>query len=537
MNMTNFPTYADTVVIGGGTAGAVIAGRLVQHTHQSVLVLEAGPDYGTFTSGQWPADLLDARALTLSHDWNYTSAAPTGRPHHPLERARVIGGCSAHNGCIAMWGHRMDYDVWAALGNTGWSTNDLVPIFHKVNKTLRVRRYAPAEITPFHEACLEAMHRSGLPLVEDLNNLDEDAGASIAAVNVQDGIRWNAAFAYLDPVRSNPHLTIAGNVTVDRVRTQSGRATAIDVIGPNGPATIEAGRVVLCAGAYGSPAILLRSGIGPAEELRALGIEPVANVPGVGRNLHDHPGTYLKFSGTPQLIQSLQAFGERGHTLVAEQSLAKLRSAHCSAAFDLHIFPIGGQTPQDRSQWEFTFPVANMAPLSRGTVTLQDSNPNTAPAINTGYLSDPADADLDVLVSGIESTRAITRQPALAALLGQELPPSAHYTDRESVRRDCLHYFHPVGTCKMGPATDPLAVADAHGKVHGLDNLYVADAGNPKQTRRTKTAEKLETPLRPPVLVILDFFFGNCFEFRDSDFGFRLGRWLASLFERVRLGA
>lgn len=476
MTTVDLPRYADTVVIGGGTAGAVIAGRLAQHTEQSLLVLEAGPDYGAFAAGRWPADLLDARALTLSHDWGYTSAAATGRPNHALERARVIGGCSAHNGCIAMWGHRMDYDGWAALGNPGWSTDELLPVFRRVNETLCVRRYAPSEITPFHQACLEAMHCSGLPLVEDLNNLDEDVGASIAAVNVQDGIRWNAAFAYLDPVRSNKRLTIAGNVTVDRVRAQSGRATAVDVIGPNGPATIEAGRVVVCAGAYGSTAILLRSGIGPAEELRVLGIEPIVNLPGVGRNLHDHPGLYLRFSGTPQLIQSLLAFSGRGNPLVAEQSLAKLRSAQCTAAFDLHIFPVGGQAPQDRSQWEFTFPVANMTPLSRGRVTLRDCHPGTAPVIDTGYLTDPADADLDVLLSGVEITREITRQSVLVELLGDELRPSAHYTDRESVRRDCLHYFHPVGTCKMGPAADPLAVVDARGRVYGFDNLYVADA-------------------------------------------------------------
>ncbi|MGQ0603182.1 MAG: GMC family oxidoreductase [Anaerolineales bacterium] len=496
MTALDLPRYADTVVIGGGTSGAAVAGRLAQHTEQSVVVLEAGPDYGAFSAGQWPADLLDARAIPLSHDWGYTSAAATGRPHHPLERARVLGGCSAHNGCIAFWGHRTDYDGWAALGNPGWSTDELLPFFRQVNETLRVRRYAPAEITPFHEACLDAMLHSGHPLVEDLNNLDDDVGASIAAVNVQDGIRWNAAFAYLDPVRSNKRLTIAANVVVDRVRTQAGRATAIDVIGPNGPATIEAGRVVLCAGAYGSPAILLRSGIGPADELRTLGIEPITNLPGVGRNLHDHPGVYLQFSGTPRLIENLQAFSERGNTLVAEQSLAKLRSAHCSAAFDLHIFPVGGQAVQDRSRWEFTFPVANMTPLSRGTVTLRDRDPIAAPVIDTGYLTDPADADLDVLLSGIDVVREITRQPALAELLGEEISPSAHYTDRESVRRDCLHYFHPVGTCKMGPASDPMAVVDALGNVHGFDNLYVAD------TAIMPTIPRANTNI--PVLVVAE---------------------------------
>jgi choline dehydrogenase len=320
------------------------------------------------------------------------------------------------------------------------------------------------------------MLRSGLPLVEDLNNVDEDVGASIAAVNVQSGVRWNAAFAYLDPVRDCGWLSIVGGMLVDRVRVEAGRATAVEVIGPDGPATIEAGRVVVCAGAYGSPAILLRSGLGPAEELRALGIDVIENRPGVGRNLHDHPGAYLQFSGTPQLIERLIAFSERGHTLVAEQSLAKLRSAHCASAFDLHLFPIGGQAVQDRSQWEFTLPVANMTPLSRGTVRLRDRDPACAPVIDTGYLTDPDDADLDVLLSGIEITRAITRQPVLAELLGEEISPSAHYADRESVRRDCLHDFHPVGTCKMGPASDPLAVTDSFGKVHGVDNLYIADA-------------------------------------------------------------
>jgi choline dehydrogenase len=474
--MADLPRYADTLVIGGGTAGAAVAGRLAQRTEQSVVLLEAGPDYGAYSDGKWPADIVDARALSLSHDWGYTNASATGRPNHPLERARVLGGCSAHNGCVAFWGHRADYDGWAALGNPGWSMDELLPFFRQANQTLRVQRYAPIEITPFHEACLEAMAHSGLPLVDDLNNVDENVGAGIAAVNVQDGVRWNTAFAYLDPVRSNKRLTIVGNVLVDRVRMQAGRVAAVEVIGSGGRATLEAGRVIVCAGAYSSPAILLRSGIGPADELRVLGIAPALNLPGVGRNLHDHPSIYLRFSGTPQLIESLQAFGERGHTLVAEQSLAKLRSAHCSSAFDLHIFPVGGRSPQDRSQWEFMFPVGNMNPLSRGKVTLRDSDPASAPLIDTRYLTDPADADLDVLLSGIEITRAITRQPALAGLLGDELPPTAHYTDRESVRRDCLHYYHPVGTCKMGPASDPLAVADALGKVHGTDNLYVADA-------------------------------------------------------------
>jgi choline dehydrogenase len=476
MNVTALPAYADTVVIGGGSAGAVVAARLAQHTSQTVVLLEAGPDYGALAEGRWPADLLDARALALSHDWGYTSAALNGQPGHPLERARVIGGCSAHNGCIAMWGHRADYDAWAAAGNPGWATDDLLPLFHNANQTLQVRRYAPAEISPFHAACLTAMERAGIPLVEDLNNLDENEGASTAAVNVRQGLRWNTALAYLDPVRTNPRLTVVGNALVDRVRVEGGRAASVVCLIAGQPASIEAERVVVCAGAYGSPAVLLRSGIGPVDELRALGVETVLNLPGVGRNLHDHPSLYLTYAGTPALIRALEEFERSGQTLVAEQSLAKARSPHCATAFDLHLFPVGGRAPAGRGVWDFTLPVGNMAPVSRGQVTLTDANPASAPVIDTGYLTDPDDADLRVLMSGLELARDMANQSPLREWLGEELPVTAQIKDAESVRRGCLHYFHPVGTCKLGPASDPAAVVDADGRLHGMDNLYVADA-------------------------------------------------------------
>jgi choline dehydrogenase len=234
--------------------------------------------------------------------------------------------------------------------------------------------------------------------------------------------------------------------------------------------------VVVCAGVYGSPAILLRSGIGPAEQLRALGIATVAELPGVGRNLHDHPSLYLQYSGTGRLIEALESFEQRGNILLAEQSLAKTRSPECATAFDLHLFPIGGRVPGNGDRWEFVLPVANMAPLSRGQVTLRDAHAATAPRIDTRYLTDPADFDRQVLMCGLEVTREVARQPPLAELLGAELPATAEIGDAETIRRHCLHYFHPVGTCKLGPATDPMAVVDADGRVHGFQNLYVADA-------------------------------------------------------------
>src|SRR5689334_9829077 len=185
--------YADTVVIGGGTAGAAIAARLVRGTSQTVMLIESGPDYGAFAEQRWPVPLLDARSLPAGHDWGYLNGASTGRPDHLLERARVIGGCSSHNGCASIWGSRADYDGWAALGNEGWSADDLLPFFKLGSETLRVKRITSAEITPWQQACLDTAPSIGIPQVEDLNNLDEDIGMSTSPVNIVDGVRWNSA--------------------------------------------------------------------------------------------------------------------------------------------------------------------------------------------------------------------------------------------------------------------------------------------------------------------------------------------------------
>jgi choline dehydrogenase len=468
-------SYFDTVVIGGGTAGAAVAARLVQGTSQTVLLIESGPDYGAFTEQGWPAPLLDARSLPGGHDWGYVNGASTGRPGHLLERARVIGGCSSHNGCAAIWGSRVDYDNWVALGNPGWSADELLPFFKLANETLRVKRISSSEITPWQQACLATAPKIGIPQVADLNDLDEDIGMSTSPVNILDGVRWNTAFAYLDPLRGNGCLTIRGQMQVDHLRLEGGRVIAIETIGPDGPLTVEAGRVVVCAGTYGSPAILLRSGIGPDSELRALGIETKLDL-AVGRNLHDHPAVYLKYSGTPQLVAAMLDFVARGGVLFSEQTIAKFRSKYCTSSYDLHLFPIGGQFTDTADGWEFLLPVANMTPLSRGSVQLTSADPFATLKIDTAYLSDPEGRDLAILWNGIELVRDYARQTPLGNLIGEEISPTVNYETPEDVRRDNLHYYHAVGTCKMGPESDPTAVVDAHGKVFGVDNLYVADA-------------------------------------------------------------
>jgi choline dehydrogenase len=467
--------YADTVVIGGGTAGAAVAARLVQGTSQTVLLLESGPDYGAFSEKRWPAQLLDARSPPGDHDWGYLNNASTGRPGHSLARARVIGGCSSHNGCAAIWGNRADYDNWAALGNPGWSTDDLLPFFKMANETLRVKRISTSEITPWQQACLDTAHKIGIPRVADLNNLDEDIGMSTSPVNILDGVRWNTAFACLDPLRGNDQLTIRGQMQVDRLRLVGNRVISLEVIGPEGPLTIEAGRVIVCAGTYGSPAILLRSGIGPDSELRALGTETKLDL-ALGRNLHDHPAVYLKYSGTHQLRAAMKDFAAKGGVLFSEQTIAKFRSKYCTSAYDLHLFPVGGQFMDGADDCEFLLPVANMTPFSRGTVQLTSTDPFATLRIDTAYLSDPEGHDLAILWNGIEQVRDYARQAPLAKLIGEEISPTVNYKTPEDVRRDNLHYYHAVGTCKMGPGSDPTAVVDSRGKVHGMDNLYVADA-------------------------------------------------------------
>jgi len=262
---------------------------------------------------------------------------------------------------------------------------------------------------------------------------------------------------------------------VDRLRLEGSRVIALETIGPEGPLTVEAGRVVVCAGTYGSPAILLRSGIGPDAELHTLGIETKLDL-AVGKNLHDHPAVYLKYSATPQLVAAMVDFIARGGILFSEQTIAKFRSKYCTSAYDLHLFPVGGQFTDTADSWEFLLPVANMIPLSRGTVQLTSANPFAPLKIDTAYLGDHEGRDLAILWNGIELVRDYACQAPLVNLIGEEIAPTVHYKTPEDVRRDNLHYFHPVGTCKMGPEVDPTAVVDAHGKVHGVDNLFVADA-------------------------------------------------------------
>jgi choline dehydrogenase len=470
----------DAIVCGGGTAGAVVVARLVE-AGRRVLLLEAGPDHGAFDAGGWPPDLLDARTIPHSHDWGYTSGDELPGRALDYERARVIGGCSAHNGCTVTWGHRADYDGWASLGLDGWNADGLLPLFDEASRRLRVRRFAEDEIAPFHRGFIEAGVAMDLPEVDDLETLDGVPGVCAEPSNSPGGIRWNAAFAYLDPVRSRPELTVRGDTVVDRVDVVAGRAARVHAVGHEGAFEAAGDLIVLTAGTYGTPAILLRSGIGPADELRALGGSVVEDLP-VGRNLHDHPAFELSFAPSDELVRRTAAFEASGRVVPDEQGFAKASSGRAQAAaepFDLHVFP---EISMDGRLGIF---VALLTPRSRGAVALRSLDPGASPRLDHAYLTDPDGHDLEALLDGVELARAFATADPFASLLDRELEPgaeaNARHDLRDAVRAGVIHYWHPVGSCPMGTVTDE------NGRVLGVDGLVVADASLMPVTPRATT--------------------------------------------------
>ena len=284
-----------TIVVGAGTGGATVAGLLAEHGSEPVLLFEAGPDYGPL-SPAWPAEMLDARRADVARLGHHQSYADRVLD---LPRAKLVGGCSAHNGCTAAVGAHADWDGWAAAGATGWGAADMEPLLDLVRERFKVRQLTLDELTPIQRAFVDAGLAQGLPLAHDLMELTAGVGIGPMAANVADGVRFNAAFAFLDGVRDR--LTIESGAAVERVLVEDGRARGVVVDGRE----LRAERVIVAGGAYLSPAILLRSGIGPADDLRALGIDVVADLPGVGANLLDHPCVAIEFEGSPAFKAAL----------------------------------------------------------------------------------------------------------------------------------------------------------------------------------------------------------------------------------------
>ncbi len=490
----------DYVIVGAGSAGCVLANRLSEDTAARVLLIEAGlPD----KKQEIHIPAAFAKLFKTPLDWAYETEAEPGaggrRVYWP--RGKMLGGSSSMNAMIYMRGHRSDYDNWRDLGNTGWGYRDVLPFFrrsehqergpseyHGVGGPLNVADQRT--INPLSHAFVEASVRAGLPRNPDFNGAEQD-GAGFYQVTQKGGRRWSTAAAFLRPAMKRRNLTVVTGAQASRVLFEGTRAVGVEYIQRGQRYKVRAEReVILCGGAINSPQLLLLSGVGPTDDLRALGIDVVHDLPGVGANLQDHPAiavTYaclkpitLAAAEQPRHIANFLARGRGPLTSNIAEAGSFVRTQSNLAAPDLqfHFAPVyfmdnGYANPPGHG---FTFGAVLITPYSRGRITLRSTDPLAAPAIHAHYLTD--ERDVQVMVDGVKLARELVRLDPFGPYRGDEVwPGRAVQGDSaiaEFVRGRMQTLYHPAGTCKMGQ--DETAVVDERLRVHGLDGLRVADA-------------------------------------------------------------
>ncbi len=494
----------DYVIVGGGSAGCVLAARLSELPDMRVLLLEAGPaDRDPYIHMPVGFSKMTGGPLT----WGYKTA-PQKHCHDReivYAQGRVIGGSSSINAQIYTRGAPQDYDRWAnEEGCPGWSFDEVKPLFvraedndtfagglHGVGGPLGVSHLTPHPLTRlFVQACQQA----GIPFNPDFNG-QKQAGSGVYQTTIRGGKRCSAAVGYLHPVRGRPNLDVMTDCRITRILVENGRAVGVRFLHYNNESEVRAEREVLVtAGAIGSPKLLMLSGIGPADELKALGIQPVHDLPGVGRNLHDHYGTDVIYE------------------LHEQVSLDRYKKWHWMmwAGLEYKLFgkgPVASNIVEGGAFWfaEPDAPVPDMQfhfligagveagvgavpsgagvtmnnyclrPRSRGSVKLRSSDPTAMPVIDPNYLAEPY--DLKVSVEGLKKMREIMAQPAFAKVVKRAHHPADLRSDQEALeflRRSGRTSYHPVGTCRMGQ--DGMAVVDPQLRVRGIEGLRVCDA-------------------------------------------------------------
>ncbi|XP_033217541.1 glucose dehydrogenase [FAD, quinone]-like isoform X2 [Belonocnema kinseyi] len=523
--------YYDFIVIGGGSAGSVVASRLSEIPQWKVLLLEAGPDEPPGTSipsmvGMFLGSDIDWQYNTTNE--NFACLVTGGSCSWP--RGKNLGGTSSHNGMMYIRGHPTDFDNWEALGNRGWSWDEVLPYFmcmenntelprvgmkyHLAGGPLNVERF-PWQ-PPITNDILQAVVERGYTLTEDLNG-DQFTGFTVAQTNSRNGVRVSSSAAFLRPVRDRRNLHIMLNATAARVIIENNKAVGIQYYKDGEYRAARATKeIIVSGGAVNSPQLLLLSGIGPAAHLKSVNVQVIKDLPGVGENLHNHVSYtiswdinerdeyYLNWAAATEYLNN-----QRG--IMASTGLAQITGIIPSRYTtpehpDLQFF-FGGYQASCATTGEVGALMSNgprrisispthLQPRSKGTLRLANNNPFTHPIINANYLNDSQDRA--ILVEGIQTALSFSKTNALAkyklTLANRPLSAcsmymflTAEYWDC-AIRQDTGPENHPAGSCKMGPPTDPMAVVDPELRVYGITGLRVADASIMPQVTSGNTA-------------------------------------------------
>jgi len=511
MNTSTTPAAQtfDYIVVGAGAAGCVVASRLSEDPSVRVCLLEAGgPDTSVLIHA--PMGFAVSAPLKM-HNWNYQTVPQPGfkgrRGYQP--RGKVMGGSTSINAMVYTRGHRADYDHWANLGNPGWSYEEVLPLFkraehnHCVGENAYRGTSGPLQVnylrspSPINEVFLQACEQTGLPRTADYNGAQQ-LGCGPTQAMQANGERCSAAKAYITPHLARSNLTVITQAHTRRVLTDGKRAIGVEYEQGGQVRQLNAAReVILSAGAFGSPQLLMLSGIGPQEQLQAHGIATVHTLPGVGHNLQDHVTTVLiqrtarteaamgiSLRGLADVVKAISQWrnkrigwitsnvAESQGFLKTDPSADKpdIQLALCTGIIDDHNRKI-------HLGHGYTLHVTLCRPKSRGRVTLQSAKSTDAPVIDVGFFSHPD--DMATLVKGTQIGLDILHARPFDAYRGEMLYPVERNNPAqiESFLRDHSDTeYHPCGTCKMGPHSDPMAVVDAELRVHGVQGLRVADA-------------------------------------------------------------
>ncbi|MFI5709347.1 GMC family oxidoreductase [Kribbella sp. NPDC051620] len=469
----------DVVIVGGGSAGCVLAARLSEQPDARILLIEAGSATGPAEMSMVPAwpSLMGGPV-----DWNYATTTQPGLGggvvHYP--QGKVLGGSGRINAMAHLRGHRADYDDWAATGATGWAYDDLLPYFRRSEDVrdgdARYRgsggplRVAPAAVPhPIAQAGLAAVAELGYPLSADLNGASQAGGGRLEMTAI-DGVRHSAFEAYLAPAAHRGNLHVVTDAHVRALTMRGGRCVGVEYVRDGVAERVTGSQVVLAAGAIGSPQLLMLSGIGPAAELRSIGIPVVLDAPEVGRNLQDHPLAGLVYSARPGFPVGVNNHADAVAML---QSRPDLTRPDVQLLFmDIPFHPPAMTGPETG----YTIGFALLRPHSKGQVRLASADPFTPPLVDPGFYAD--ERDLSTMADALALARTVGATDALSSWRAEEVLPGPSVQNPADmhafVRRATGTYFHPVGTCRLG--SDAGAVVDTELRVNGVDGLRVVDA-------------------------------------------------------------